>query len=44
LASAALVLGGVVSGGGLSAVALKVLRLKKTEETDDANKAIEKEK
>jgi len=37
-ASAALVVGGVISTGGLTAVAMKVLRKKKTERSDSKEK------
>jgi len=37
-ASAALVVGGVISTGGLTAVAMKVLRKKKTEKSDSKEK------
>ncbi len=37
-ASAALVVGGVISTGGLTAVAMKVLRKKKSEKSDSKEK------
>lgn len=38
VASAGLVIGGVISSGGVTALVVKVLRKKKTEKTDSKNK------